>query len=139
MHFGHPRPPFDCRVCRRDEDKRTEWGCDLELDPETAEPVDQFSCWRCKPFYEDPECTVCAGSGRWRVYRCPNVLLEGFELTAHQVCQDAILLDTGILPAAGGWSDQAASWVAAVTFVAGQRAQYEAARRAPTGGTVTAE
>lgn len=92
----------DCTQCC-DPETRTRWGCDAPAD----QPVASIRCFVCKG--ADPECRHCHGTGEMPVHRCPNVIADE---RLREVLMAATMVENGVLPEAGGWRDQAASFVA---------------------------
>lgn len=69
---------------------------------------------------------MCAGTGQWKLTRCPQVFC------AHEhrkAVGCASMLEVGILPAPGGWDDQAAIWQQAAMLALGEKNGYEERRR----------
>lgn len=106
---GGKRWDADCRECH-DPEKRKQWGCDAETD----DPVVELS--PC-PFCEgvDTECDHCAGTNYVPIRRCPNRLVTARERGAVMA---AAQVELGILPDAGGWLDQAHTFVQAYPLLA---------------------
>lgn len=108
-----------CTECRKEgsEEQRKAWGCDAptEAPQFTLEP-----CPICRG--EDDECPDCGGSGRLDVYRCPFALIEPRHT---EICQAVEFLEVGILPGAGGWADQPATFVDALILCQHERASYQ--------------
>jgi len=44
------------------------------------------------------------------------------------ICSAVVLLEAGVLPVAGGWCDQAATFVQAVLIVSAEKAEYDRRR-----------
>lgn len=121
MAFGGHAWRQSCRVCKSTTNKdagrlRLEWGC------EAPTPAAQFEV-AC-PFCEglDPACADCGGRGRLEFHRCPFSLIGPEHLA---VCRAADLLAHGLLPAAGGWAEQAAPFVDALLIVRRLQAEYQ--------------
>ena len=88
---------------------RREWGCD---EPTTEPQAELTPCPACNG--KDAECPRCDGSNRMPVYRCPNTLVKQQHL---DVVQQVALMESGVLPDAGGWMEQAATFTAAYPIV----------------------
>ena len=54
--------------------------------------------------------------------RCPAKVVPP---VVWQICRDIQLIEFGILPAAGGWLDQAETWCHAISVLAERRAYYQ--------------
>lgn len=111
--------PQDCRVCRRPEglEHRPRWGCD---GPSTEGTLFEFDCVRCAG--TDPKCGRCGGGGVERATRCPNAVVTQI---SWQVLEYLTLAELGILPVAGGWEDQSATFLQAFRFASSERAKIE--------------
>ena len=112
---------MDCKLCKGSgseaEQRRRDWGCD-----EPA-PISLLgaTCWRCSGV--DPDsCDLCKGAGMVDIDRCPFALPEGVHW---RICEYVSLLEVGILPVAGGLEDQAASFLEAIRFTQGLKAELE--------------
>lgn len=94
------------------------WGCD---EP-TREP--QFwiePCPHCNGKNQDCE---CKGSNRMPVHRCPNAMATARDF---DVLRSAVLTgESGVLPDAGGWNDQAATYVEAYPIARTEIAHWRA-------------
>lgn len=80
----------------------------------------------CPELDPDPACHVCAGTGAWRLTRCP------FVYTTHEdrkVVTCASLLDLSVLPAPGGWQDQTAWFQQAALLALSEKRGYDEQRR----------
>lgn len=122
----------DCKRCRADQELRRKWGCDEPL--ERAAATVTLACMFCGG--EDDDCPECAGTNEVPILRCPNALVR-------QVHRDAVFAamraERGLLPAAGGVHDQAATFVEALPLlerevahwrhVAAERERAKAQRR----------
>lgn len=99
-------------------ERRARWGCDAELEHAVLE----VECWVCR---DDPDdaCPHCKGTGTHPIRRCPWSVVDG---TALQVVEGLAFLDVGVLPAPGGWGDQAATWWDATVIAMQERAEYRA-------------
>jgi hypothetical protein len=77
---------------------------------------------------KNASCEHCAGSNRMAVYRCPNALVDANSTATLRAA--ALAEQSGVLPDAGGWQDQAATFVQAFP-VAQQELRHwqEVARR----------
>lgn len=78
-----------------------------------------------------PSCPLCKGKNVVEFFRCPNVLLTP---AAMEAVRAAAMVEVGILPDAGGWMDQAYTFVRAFPVIAKQAAfwkdrEAESARR----------
>lgn len=71
------------------------------------------------------DCPECEGSGQIQINRCPHVLVQRVHL---DVCQGAELIELGILPVAGGWAEQSATFFDALVLVLREKAGYEKQR-----------
>lgn len=72
-------------------------------------------------------CTECESHGTLQFFRCMHTFF-GPEHT--DVVRSVAMLESGILPVAGGWTDQSATWVDAVELVRMEIDEYrEAARK----------
>lgn len=111
-----------CSVCRADADARKRWGCDEESEQTGLE----FECWECEEHPgEDRSCATCGRTGVVRLKRCPNAVLD---MEAGLIVQAVCRLQVGILPAAGGWCDQAAAFADAADLVGRQQQRYHERR-----------
>jgi len=113
---------MNCKLCSGGtpdaEARRREWGCDEPA----AVPLLGATCWTCfGAGLED--CDTCKGDGMVDVDRCPFAVVEG---NAWRICEYVSLLEVGILPVAGGLEDQAASFLEALRFTQGLKAELEA-------------
>jgi len=100
----------DCNRCKNDATLRRKWGCDGP----TALPEHRavISCLDCAG--RDPACKSCQGSNRVELLECPWRLIE----PKHRSAVDAALqAEHGMLPAAGGVHDQAATFVQALPIL----------------------
>lgn len=112
---GHGFEP-NCNECH-DPEKRKRWGCDEE----TAEPIAFIA--PC-PFCSGPDsrCPHCAGNlDGVPVRRCPNSQVTRREL---DMINAAVLAERGMLPDAGGWQEQAATFVRAYPIAAREIAHW---------------
>lgn len=91
----------DCTQCG-DPETRARWGCDAPAD----KPVASIRCFVCKG--NDGDCRHCGGTGEMPVHRCPNQIADE---RMREVLTAASMVEHGVLPEAGGWRDQAATWV----------------------------
>lgn len=115
--------PFeqDCSVCRTDESKRTEWGCDER----SEQPVVRMSgCPFCDGGVQT--CAHCHGTDELRFYRCPFGLVKPEHLRAVDL---VLLAESGHLPDEGGVLDQAATWLQAMPIIQAEIAGYRDAAR----------
>lgn len=95
--------PMRCEICRTDARAREAWGCERD----TAEPVFELACPRCKGRPGADDCPRCGGRGHVAYRRCPNVILADAPwIEPFFRCLD--LLEVGILPAPGGALQQSA-------------------------------
>lgn len=102
--------------CHPDRERlRREWGCDAP----TAEPQFAIECYVCSGL--DPSCSECSGHGQIEFHRCPNTFVRDEH---REIVRSASFLEAGVLPAAGGWADQAATWIDAVCLVSAEVAKY---------------
>lgn len=110
--------PQSCKVCRLpgNEELRESWGCDGE----SKVPFYIDDC----PFCDGEAGTCLAGcnKGRLEFRRCPNATLPE---EAHLVVRYAALIETGILPIAGGMEQQSASFVDALMIVLSKKGELE--------------
>ena len=90
---------------------RAERGCDAP----TERVQFEIDCPTCRG--KEPACSGCGdcdGHGTLQFHRC----MRSFYGQEHiDVIRGVSLLELGVLPAAGGWADQAATWVDAVGIV----------------------
>jgi len=107
----------DCRLCHRpgNETLRREWGCDGEARRDLYE----IGCSRCDG--TDPGCSSCKGRGEVGVRKCPGRLLSKRPDVARLVQAYMQLDGRSVLPVAGGWCDQAASFVDACAIIENER------------------
>ncbi len=130
--------PQTCRLCRQDDQERAKelrarWGCDQELtndewrknESEDIASALAFPCFKCG---DAPEatCDVCAGTGEWKLLRCPRSIVERWHM---DVCHGVIQQRHGVLPFHGGWMDQPALYVVASRFVNAECVRIEADAR----------
>lgn len=79
-------------------------------------------------------CATCGGDvSGLPLHQCPTALLAACREVA-QVRNATDLLQLGILPAGGGWHDQAATFVDACTLLLAMRSRLEAKRAKRPGG-----
>lgn len=84
-----------------------------------------LECWECEG--RSSQCAVCQGKNQIPVHRCPMSFVPR---AAWQVCEAAILFaEAGVLPVAGGWLEQSATFVDALALVLKERAHYLEERR----------
>jgi hypothetical protein len=85
----------------------------------------RITCPRCDGARLD--CSLCLGVGFKLVHRCPNS-------HATEEVADAFaayhLLESGVLPSAGAWSDQTEHFVRAVAVINSERSIIEGERQA---------
>lgn len=121
LMLGHVRTAASCAACRRPEfaARRKAWGCD---EP-TPQKLFSVPCHACPDLtYPEPGCATCNGTG-WRdVHRCPMPAVGG---AAHVARAVLAAEQVGILPAAGGWLDQVASFERASRIVGVVRAAFD--------------
>lgn len=91
------------------------WGCDAP----TETPQFSAKCPFCKG--KRVKCPHCDGTGDIDFHRCPHSYVGARE---HEICQAVVMMESGILPHPGGWTDQAATFVDAAMLVASERAHY---------------
>lgn len=123
MTFAPGGVEQSCRVCRKpgNDDLRARWGCD---EP-TPYPQFLLDCPTCEG--KHAECDDCRGIGRIEYRDCPFRHVTQREL---DVCTAAVLIEqTGILPASGGWFEQSAVFLDAVSIVLREKAKYDEARQ----------
>lgn len=74
----------------------------------------------------------CENHGSIQFFRCKSTY---FDASHTDVVRSFLLLEKGVLPDAGGWADQAAQWVDAVTVVEREVEDYrrKAAKEAASG------
>lgn len=82
------------------------------------------------------DCEHCSGTDKVPIFRCPNQLVKRAHLDYVTAC---VMTERGILPDAGGWQDQPATFLAAFPIVmdevrrwreiARKKAEADAARR----------
>ena len=112
---------MDCKLCSGSgseaEQRRLDWGCDEKA----ATPLLAATCWRCSGI--DPDaCDLCKGAGMVNIDRCPFALPEAIHW---RICEYVGLLEVGILPVAGGLEDQSESFLGALRFTQGLKAELE--------------
>lgn len=117
----------DCSVCRlpKNKTRRERWGCDA---PVTV-TVFKIGC-ACGG---EVDCAKCKGLGVIDMHRCPNsIVADGDRVEVQRV---ATFLRTyaeydarNVLPAPGGFGDQAASWCEAVQVADQERGRWEKIR-----------
>lgn len=96
---------------------RAERGCD-----EPTERVQfEIDCPSCRG--EDAKCPDCEGYGKQQFHRCMHSMFGQQHL---DIVRSVPFLECGVLPCAGGWTDQSATWVDAVGIV---RSEIDAYRR----------
>lgn len=94
-----------CNECTRNPEARARWGCDAPL----ADPVVTLHpCPACGG--HDPECEHCSGTNDCPIFRCPHAIVGQQH---YELLRDCVRVENGILPDAGGWTDQAACFTAA--------------------------
>ena len=97
---------------------RLKWGCDRP----SESPWDRINpCPFCGG--DNDDCPECKGSGRVPLYDCPNRVIR----PEHRAMVEAVSMirNHGILPDAGGWSDQAAMVSQCFGIVSSELAQWE--------------
>ena len=107
-----------CYVCKTSPDLRMKWGCEER----TIDPVFYIApCVMCHG--KDEHCRSCEGDNRVPMFRCPRQIA-----TTHltDIVQLVVLCELGVLPDAGGWADQAASFVQAYPIVSNEIARTRA-------------
>lgn len=126
--------PQSCLQCATGTDdaarRRAEWGCDADTSAEQL----VVPCWTCVGGVAD--CRTCSGEGQVPVHRCPNRFVTA---DTEAACRGAVLMESGLLPGSGGWLDQSATMLDAMTVagaalrhwrdVNAERARREAERR----------
>ena len=123
-----------CTLCSPDPDetdeeiaerrqRRARWGCDGPCDPSLRYRID---CVRCPPTRPRKQCRECHGTGYIEYDRCPFQVVPD---DVWDICTSADLLQNSILPGEGGFADQAAKWLDAVTFVLREKAQWDERKR----------
>lgn len=117
---------MDCAVCRVNDEARAAWGCDRDLD----EPILIFECWNCKGLDED--CATCGGSNRVGLPRCPRAIVDP---QAQLAVAMVALLEVGSFPVAGGFLDQAATFVDAAILLGRERELYRKREEQHRGST----
>lgn len=88
-------------------------------------PQFEIDCPVCKGM--DAACQDCAGAGVIEYHRCPNTMFGPEHV---DIVRGAGLLEVGVLPASGGWADQAATWIDAVGVVRASIDEIDRKRRA---------
>lgn len=78
-------------------------GCDGPTADELH--TTSIECAACRG--RNQACTHCDGTGTVRIRRCVWKLLEPVHV---EVIEAALLVEHGVLPAAGGWDDQTHTW-----------------------------
>lgn len=110
--------PQSCQQCRHPEhgpERRKQWGCD---EPTEWEQL-VADCVVCSGKSET--CSHCNGEGKVRYYRCPNTLLKR---DAADVCRAALMFEQGVLPVGGGWAEQSAPFIDALSIARSELAHY---------------
>lgn len=100
---------------------RAKWGCDRTSDKTGLE----IECVVCPERQARQGCAACEGTGKIQILRCPHVLVQRVHL---DICQGAELIELGLLPVAGGWADQSATFFDALVLVLREKAGYEKQR-----------
>lgn len=77
-------------------------------------------------------CDRCEGTGQVEVHRCPRAISDPM---ARRVIGYVNMLEAGILPVAGGWEDQSASFAEAAAVAMAARADIEERTQARPPGT----
>ena len=109
-------PVQSCRDCEGNQALRAEWGCDAPA----AEPWNYVQpCPFCAG--ERRDCQACEGSNQWPLRDCPNRVVTRAEL---DLIGAAAMVEKGVLPDAGGWQAQAATFVEAFPFAAREISQW---------------
>jgi len=123
--------PPDCSRCRRPEQEssRIVWGCDEPA----AEPVFSVGCSACDG--GDPDCEACEGTGTVWHHQCPAAVIKAAAPTGGAVAWLDALIRTyvqydsrNVLPVAGGYVDQSASFGRCVDLIDAERGRYEEMR-----------
>lgn len=123
----------DCSKCRRPEHvkSREVWGCDAPAE----QPVFEIGCSSCDG--GDPECDACDGSGAVWIYQCPTSYIRRHAPVGQAVAWlDSVVRayiqydSRNVLPAAGGYADQSASFGRCVDLIDSERGRYEEMRAA---------
>ena len=78
----------------------------------TESPQFEITCPWCRGKAE--VCEQCEGHGTIQFFRCKR---SYWSAECDAVVRSFGMLEKGILPVAGGWSDQSAQWVDAVAIV----------------------
>jgi len=95
---------------------RKRWGCDGP----TEEPCHGArGCPVCDG--SDPECPDCHGTNEIHWHECPWKLIEPVH---ERAIVAALHVEKGVLPSAGGWHDQAATFVQAWPTIAREIAHW---------------
>lgn len=93
--------------CKENQEAARAWGCHEPAPKALVE----IKCPACGGDGGDCEC--CEDTGVFRLTRCPrSVLADASDEVA--LVESLYLLEAGILPAEGGWSDQCGQWTSAV-------------------------
>jgi hypothetical protein len=95
---------------------REQWGC---VAP-TEQPQFCLECEACGG--TDAACPACKGKGEIDYHRCPNALVEDSHWSA---VRGLVLAERGLLPAAGGWADQAGSFLDALQLLRREQVKIE--------------
>lgn len=97
---------------------RKQWGCDAA----TKETQFTLQCLTCEGL--DAKCPECKGTGTVEYHRCPHTYVD----PQHWSIVRAVgMADRGLMPAAGGWADQSATFVDALNLVRAEQRKYERA------------
>lgn len=79
----------------------------------------EIDCPQCRG--QDASCPDCEGYGKQQFHRCKHTFYSQEHL---DVVRSVSMLECGVLPCAGGWTDQAATWVDAVGIVRSEIDEY---------------
>lgn len=90
----------DCNECKHDAQLRQAYGC--EGPTADAEASIELLCPACHG--KAATCSHCQGEGRIVIRRCPWQIISATHVEAVMA---GLRLENGILPAEGGWLDQA--------------------------------
>lgn len=107
----------DCNQCKDDPKLRKAWGCDGPT--ATDECAAEIACPACNG--RPVTCSHCDTSGVVRFRRCPWQLI-GFEHS--ELVMFAVRSEQGLLPAPGGFYDQAATFCDAFDFARNELAEW---------------
>lgn len=120
---------LECGKCRfYDAQARALLGCAEPVEPA---PYQFRGCYLCPG--NDPACTLCGGTDRWELQRCPGALVDIEAILA--VHAAALALDHGVLPMPGSVHDQTVDFLAVMGMLGRERNRRIPKPPKGTGGT----